>query len=84
MPRITLADGSVKTFDHAVTGQQVAESIGPGLAKAALAVKVNGQLQDLSLPITEDASVSIITSRDEEGLEVITLPSRTWKRSLPR
>jgi len=71
MPRITLADGSVKTFDHAVTGQQVAESIGPGLAKAALAVKVNDQLQDLSVPITEDASVSIITSRDEEGLEVI-------------
>ena len=71
MPRITLADGSVKTFDQPVTGLQVAESIGPGLAKAALAVKVNGQLQDLSVPIAEDATVSIVTPRDEEGLEVI-------------
>ncbi len=71
MPRIALADGSIKTFDQPVTGLQVAESIGPGLAKAALAVKANGQLQDLSVPIAEDATVSIITPRDEEGLKVI-------------
>ncbi len=71
MPTMTLADGSKKHFEQPVTGYQVAESIGPGLAKAALAIKVNGRLQDLSTPITEDANISIITPRDAEGLEVI-------------
>ncbi len=71
MPRITLSDGAVKVFDQPVTGQQVAESIGPGLARVALAVKVDDRLQDLSLPIAEDARVSIVTSRDPEGLEIL-------------
>ncbi len=71
MPKITLADGSIKQFEQPVTGLEVAESIGPGLARAALAVKVNGVLQDLSQPINDDAEVSIVTSRDEDGLEVI-------------
>ena len=69
--RITLPDGSVKSFDGPVTGLRVAESIGPGLARAAVAINVNGTEQDLSVPITEDAEVSILTLRDEAGLDVM-------------
>ncbi len=68
---ITLPDGSKRQFPAATTIQQVAESIGPGLAKAALAGKVDGQLRDTSHLIEGDATLSIITSRDAEGLEVI-------------
>ncbi|MBN4076050.1 TGS domain-containing protein, partial [Gammaproteobacteria bacterium AH-315-E17] len=68
---ITLPDGSKREFDQQVTVYALAESIGPGLAKAAIAGKVDGQLVDTSFEITQDAEVSIITSRDQEGLEVI-------------
>ncbi len=68
---ITLPDGSKRQFPAATTIQQVAESIGPGLAKAALAGKVDGQLCDTSHLIEGDASLSIITARDAEGLEVV-------------
>lgn len=68
---ITLPDGSQKTFPGAVTGMDVALSIGEGLAKASYAIKVNGTLQDLAKPISENASVSILTSRDAEGLFVL-------------
>ncbi|HWP01228.1 MAG TPA: threonine--tRNA ligase [Methylococcus sp.] len=71
MPVVTLPDGSRRQFDHPVTVRQVAESIGPGLAKAALAGRVNGKLVDLSHRIDEDAQVALITARDEEGLEII-------------
>lgn len=71
MIAITLPDGSVKQFGGAVTVLGVAESIGAGLAKAALAGKVNGQLVDLSAPITENAAVSIVTGKDKEGLEML-------------
>jgi threonyl-tRNA synthetase len=71
MITITLPDGSKRPFPTAVTIQQVAESIGPGLAKAALAGKVDGRLVDTSFLIESDASLSIITARDSEGLEVI-------------
>lgn len=71
MVAITLPDGSVKQFDGATTGTQIAESIGAGLAKAALAVKVDGAEKDLSDKIDHDAKVSIITDRDEEGLNII-------------
>ena len=71
MITITLPDGSKRQFPTAVTIQQVAESIGPGLAKAALAGKVDGRLVDTSFLIESDASLSIITARDSEGLEVI-------------
>lgn len=71
MPVITLPDGSQKTFDAPVSTLEVAQSIGPGLAKATIAGRVNGELRDAKLPITEDASLQIITSRDEEGLEII-------------
>ena len=68
---ITLPDGNQKQFEQAPTVLAVAEAIGPGLAKAALAGKVNGKLVDTSHLIEEDAELAIITSRDEEGLEII-------------
>ncbi|WP_419616059.1 threonine--tRNA ligase [Thiolapillus sp.] len=71
MPKITLPDGSKRSFDHPVTVADIAADIGPGLAKATLAGKVNGTLVDASTPIDSDADVAIVTERDEEGLEVI-------------
>lgn len=68
---ITLPDGSTRTFDHPVTGFELAESIGAGLAKAALAVTVDGEQRDLSRPIEQDAKVSILTAKDPEGLDVM-------------
>ncbi len=71
MLTITLPDGSKREFDKQVTVYGLAESIGPGLAKAAIAGKVDGQLVDTSFEIEQDAEVAIVTSRDPEGLEVI-------------
>ena len=71
MPAITLPDGSKRQFDHPVTVAEVAASIGPGLAKAALAGKVDGKVVDTSFTIDHDAPLSIITERDAEGLDVI-------------
>jgi threonyl-tRNA synthetase len=71
MPAITLPDGSQKHFDHAVTVAQIASSIGAGLAKAALAGRVDGVLVDTSSLVDHDATVSIVTDRDPDGLEVI-------------
>src|SRR5690606_18930494 len=67
---ITLPDGSVRRYDKPVTGMTLAADIGPGLAKAALAMTVNGQQWDLSRLIEEDATVSIITAKSEEALEL--------------
>ncbi|MCP3673425.1 MAG: threonine--tRNA ligase [Gammaproteobacteria bacterium] len=71
MPVITLPDGSQRNFDNAVTVMDVAMDIGPGLAKATIAGRVNDQLVDACELIEKDASLAIITSRDEEGLEII-------------
>jgi len=71
MPVITLPDGKQHSFDHAVSVMDVAQTIGPGLAKATLAGRVNGQLCDASALIDNDASVQIITARDDEGLGII-------------
>lgn len=71
MPVVRLPDGSERRFDGPVTVMQVAESIGPGLAKAALAGKVNGKEVDTSYTITDDVELAIITEKSEEGLEVI-------------
>ena len=68
---ITLPDGKVLHFPHAVTGAEVASSIGPGLAKAALAVEVNGKQRDLFRPIESDARLRVITRKDPEALELI-------------
>ncbi|GJM12098.1 MAG: threonine--tRNA ligase [Pseudohongiella sp.] len=71
MPKITLPDGSVREFDNPVTVMQIAESIGAGLAKAALAGRVDGELVDSSALVSADSDVAIITERDSDGLEVI-------------
>ncbi|MBU6419141.1 MAG: threonine--tRNA ligase [Proteobacteria bacterium] len=71
MPAITLPDGSVRSFEGAVTGTTIAASIGPGLARAALAMEVNGKQMDLSREITEDSSVKFITRKDDAALEMI-------------
>jgi len=71
MPKIRLPDGSLKHFDAPVTVAQVAAAIGPGLAKAALAGKVDGRLVDTSFEIDRDADVAIVTDRDAEGLDVL-------------
>ncbi|HHX5201034.1 threonine--tRNA ligase [Neisseria bergeri] len=71
MLNITLPDGSVRQYESPVTVAQIAASIGAGLAKAAVAGKVNGKLVDVCDPITEDSSVQIITPKDREGVEII-------------
>ena len=71
MPQITLPDGSTRQYDQPVTVAGVAESIGPGLAKAALAGRVDGELVDTSYTIDTDVKLAIITDRDEDGVEVI-------------
>ncbi|MCE1184776.1 threonine--tRNA ligase [Zoogloea sp.] len=71
MPNITLPDGSVRSFEQPVTIAQVAASIGTGLARAALAGKIDGKLLDTSHLIDQDVNLSIITDKDADGLEVI-------------
>ncbi|MDE2598968.1 MAG: threonine--tRNA ligase [Rhodocyclaceae bacterium] len=71
MPAIRLPDGSERRFDQAVTVADVAASIGPGLAKAAIAGKVNGKVVDTSFRIETDADLAIITDKDPEGLDTI-------------
>jgi threonyl-tRNA synthetase len=71
MAKATLPDGSTLEITAGTTAKQIARQIGPQLAKAAVAAKVNGQLADLSTPITTDAAVRIITLKDDEALEII-------------
>ena len=71
MPIITLPNGDQKQFDQAVSVMDVALSIGPGLAKNTVAGRVNDRLVDASDLITEDATIQIITPKDEEGVEII-------------
>ncbi|GGI83254.1 threonine--tRNA ligase [Legionella impletisoli] len=71
MPNIQLPDGSVKHFEHPVTVGDVAYSISPGLAKAAIAGRVDGQLVDVSYPIIQDGSLVIITEKDSASLDII-------------
>ncbi|MFM9842434.1 MAG: threonine--tRNA ligase [Dongiaceae bacterium] len=71
MVAITLPDGSVRRFDSSITGEALATSIGPGLAKAALAVKVDGELRDLARPIDKDAKVEIVTRTHKDALELL-------------
>ena len=71
MPAITLPDGSIRRFDGPVTGTALAADIGPGLARAALAMKLDGQLTDLARTIEHDAGVVFVTRRDPDALELI-------------
>ncbi|WP_029890849.1 threonine--tRNA ligase [Polycyclovorans algicola] len=69
--QITFPDGNVKSFDAPVTGLEIAQGISPGLAKKAVVVKVDGELWDLTRPITRDAAISIVTRNQPEAVEVI-------------
>ncbi|MEP7226502.1 MAG: threonine--tRNA ligase [Gemmatimonadales bacterium] len=69
--RVTLPDGSQREAPAGTTARQVAEGIGPGLARAALAARVNGEIRDLDRPLDSDASLAILTERDPEALELL-------------
>ena len=71
MINIRLPDGAVKTFPGPVTVAEVAQSIGPGLAKAALAGRVDGKLVDTSFKLERDADLAIVTDKDKDGLELL-------------
>ncbi len=71
MVSICLPDGSTREYDGPVTAATVAGDIGPGLAKAALAARLDGRLVDLSLPIARDAALEIVTARDDDALELL-------------
>src|SRR2546430_12498950 len=71
MPKIRLPDGAVKSFDGPVTVAEVAQAIGPGLARAALAGRVNGKLVDTSFRLENDCELAIVTERDKEGVEIL-------------
>ena len=71
MPNIKLPDGSIRSFEQSVTIAEVAASIGAGLARAALAGKVNGKLVDTSFCINEDVDLAIITDKDADGLDIV-------------
>ena len=71
MVSITLPDGSVKQFEGPVTGADVAASIGAGLAKAALAIKINGDVKDLASTITTDSRIEIVTTKHPDALELL-------------
>jgi threonyl-tRNA synthetase len=89
MPQVTLADGSQRNFDKTITAYEVAADIGPGLANAALAAVIDGQMVDLATEISSDVELSIVTGRDEGGLEVIRhstahLMAQAVKRLYPK
>ena len=69
--RVTLPDGSTKVLPAGATGADLAKSIGPGLAKAAIAVRVNDEVRDLSRPLPDGATVAILTERDPQALDVL-------------
>ena len=69
--RVTLPDGSQREAPAGTTARQVAEGIGPGLARAALAARVNGEIRDLDRPLDSDASLAILTEKDPEALELL-------------
>ncbi|MHC4430733.1 MAG: threonine--tRNA ligase, partial [Planctomycetota bacterium] len=71
MAKITLPDGSTLEVSDSATAEQIAQQIGPALAKAAVAAKINGRLADLSTPISGEVALEIITGKDDQGLEIM-------------
>lgn len=71
MISVTLPDGTIKTLNHGATSLELAQSIGPGLAKAAMAAVINGTVRDLSFPLKEGDTVRLLTTRDAESLDVL-------------
>ena len=82
--KLTLPDNSIREIDAGSCGFDLAKDIGPGLAKAAVAIDINGEQRDLFDPINEDANVSIITINSEEGLEIMrhTLTAQVLARAI--
>ncbi|MGL4675345.1 MAG: TGS domain-containing protein, partial [Wohlfahrtiimonas sp.] len=81
---ITLPDGSQREYQNSVSGFDIVDSIGPGLAKAAVAMVVDGTQKDLSTVLTTNATVRILTLKDEEGLDVVrhTLAAQVLARAI--
>jgi len=71
MVAISLPDGTVRQYDGAVTAEQVANDIGPGLGKAAIAARIDGEMADLRLPMEADAQLEIITRQSDEALDIL-------------
>ena len=71
MVQIIFPDGAKKEFYAGITGIEIAESISKSLAKESIAVEIDGEQKDLSVPITKDATLKIITAKTEEGLEIL-------------
>ena len=71
MPNITLPDGSVRKFDDATTGAEIAASIGKSLARDAVALRVDGEMYDLTRAIDTDVAIEIITRDSDDGLELL-------------
>ncbi len=71
MPKISLPDGSAKDYDAATSGAEIAAGIGKSLARAAVAVRVDGELWDLTRPIEDDVSIEIVTRDSDDGLELL-------------
>ena len=71
MVALTLPDGSVRTFDKPITGAELAADIGPGLAKAALALRIDGEMRDLNMLLDRDTTVAIVTKKDPDALELL-------------
>jgi threonyl-tRNA synthetase len=71
MVKLTLPDGKIREYDAPLSGADVAADIGPGLAKAALAVRINDEMKDLSLLIDDDCNFSIVTAKDEDALDLL-------------
>ena len=71
MINITLPDQTIKSFDNVPTGLDIAKSISDGFARNCVAMKVDGTLKDLGLGVTEDSAIEFITTRDDEGLEIL-------------
>src|SRR5216117_3242865 len=67
--QVVLPDGSKKTLPAGATGADLARAVGPGLAKAALAIRVNGEVRDLQRPLPDGATVSILTNKDPQALD---------------
>lgn len=68
---VTLPDGATRDYAYGVTGLEIAKDISSSLAKISIAIRINGELCDLSLPITGDADIAIVTRKDDEALEMI-------------
>ena len=84
MLKITLPDGKHKNYDYGITGNDIAKDISVSLSKVAIAILVNGDQKDLSDPIIEDASVNIISIKDELGLEIMrhTIAAQVLARAI--